>query len=1092
VATGPNIRMLGPLRVSDPDGPRPIGGRRQRAVLAVLLLAHGRSVPTERLVDDVWGGSPPPSASGTVHAYVSRLRRILGDHLSRDEHGYRCVIDDDSVDLWRFERLVSAGDDAVRRGADRVAAEAYGQALEAWSGDMLLGELGTEPFAHADVARVAAMRLHATTERFDALLRLDAAADLVPELEGAVASHPYTERLWEQLMLAQYRAGRQVAALRTFRRAAKLLRDEVGVEPGSQLTEIERRILARDPGLAAQALDLDRREAPPVPTNLRHAATSFVGRAPDLIAVQQALATHRVVTLVGPGGVGKTRLAVEVTWTVLDRYPGGAWDVDLTAAAGDDDVVPILAEVVGTPVRAGSAGIRHLTQHIGDRPTLLVLDNCEHVVSGVVALIADLLRATPASTVLATSRVPLKFENEHRIVVSPLSTTDVDAPAVALFRERARSSTRSTRNDDNVLRIVRRMDGVPLGVELAAAATALLTPSQLADELDRRTLGLVDEDKADARHRSLHGTIEWSYDLLDVPAQLLLTRLSIFSAPFRAEDAAEVCGTAPLDVTTISGRLAELADRSLLVPPDAASSDDGDQRWRLFEVVREYAAERAVATGVVDDLQRRHAACYASFAAEMAHAFHGPDESRAMRRLRAEHPHLTAALRHLAGRARSAAVRDLWYWWYCNGFVDEAMHWLTVSLRDLAPDDPLASELLAASALVASGSGEAGWIDRAVDAGRRAIELATTHGGEVLATVQLLVGDALSVDHAHLAEGERLLVAARDHFLGSASPGPAGWAELRLVRADGFLRADLEGGRSRLARSVTLLEDVGDRRLLAYAQMVRANMARLHGDVDDGVVHAREAVGLHRLVDAVPTLAEALEIQVDLLIEGGHVEAADRAIDELEQHVTNRRLTGWESVIELDRCRCMVVRGEHAPARVRLDAELHDRRDAQDVVGTAAVLEQLAPLVADAGEADGADRLVEEYEGLIAQGPTPWNQLAAFRLAADVALVLGRTDEAEAKLRAVFAEARRLRQRTALAEALEGLGVVHQRRGRPHACIELIGAARRLRDECGAEPLPRLAAQVTAAVRRSRGEVSAPEFASCWHRGASAGSDIEP
>ena len=1088
--------MLGPLRISGPDGPLPIGGRRQRAVLAVMLLAHGRSVTTERLVDEVWGESQPPSASGTLHSYVSRLRRILGDHLSRDEHGYRCVIDDELVDLRRFERLVAEADEAAGRGDDRAAADAYRQALDAWSGDVLLGELGSEPFARSDVARVAALRLHATTERFEALLRFDEAAALLPELEAAVAHHPYVERLWEQLMLAQYRSGRQVAALRTFRRAERLLRDEVGLEPGSQLMQIERRILERDPGLAARALDLDRREAPPVPTNLRHAATSFVGRELELTAARQALASHRLVTLVGPGGVGKTRLAVELVWTVLERYPGGAWDVDLTTAAGDHDVVSVVAEVMGavmgTPVRAGSAGIRHLAEHIGERPTLLFLDNCEHVLSGAGALIGDLLGATSALTVLATSRVQLKLDVEHRIVVPPLSTADVDAPAVALFHERARPRARSIRNDHSVLRIVRRMDGLPLGVELAAAATALLTPSQLADELDQRTLGLVDEDQADTRHRSLRGTMEWSYDLLDEPAQVLLARLSIFPAPFRVDEAAVVCGMPPLDVATIPAQLSELADRSLLLPPDGAGSGDADARWRLFEVVREYAAERAAAAGVVDDLRRRHAACYASFAAKMAQEFHGPDESRSMRRLRAEHPHLTAASRHLAGHARSAIVRDLWYWWYCNGFLEEAAHWLTVSIQELAPDDPLAPELLAASALVASASGEAGWIERAIADGRRALELATAHGGEVLATTQLLYGDALSVDHAHLAEGERLLVAARDHFLTSGSPGAAGWAELRILRADGFLRADLEGGRSRLARSVALLEKAGDRRLLAYAQMVRANMARLHGDVDEGMVHAREAVALHRLVDAIPTLAEALEIQLDLLLDGGHLEAADRAIAELEQHVASRRLPGWESVIEMRRCRAMVFRGELAPARVRLGAELLDRRDAGDAGGTAAVLAQLAPLVAQAGEADRADQLVAEHEGLTAAAPSPWNQLAARRLVAEVALVLGRVGDAEAELRALFADARRLGQRAAVAESLEGLGVVADAQGRPHVCIELVGAARRLRDECGAEPTPAAATRVAAAVRRSRGEVSASEFAACWSRGAAAGTDVAP
>jgi hypothetical protein len=676
-----------------------------------------------------------------------------------------------------------------------------------------------------------------------------------------------------------------------------------------------------------------------------------------------------------------------------------------------------------------------------------------------------------------------------------LPTDGIESAAVALFLQRARHVALTARNDDNIVRIVHRLEGLPLAVELAAAATALLTPNQLADQLDHRTSMLFDASTDDVRHRTLRGTVEWSYDLLDDDWKVLLMRLSVFPAPFTSADAADVCGGEPLDASAIPVALEALAGRSLLVALPSPDSS-ADRRWRLFESVREYAADRTDAAGWAESLRSRHAAHYAAMASRLALDFHGPHEARALRELRTEHTHLTAMLRHLEGRQSdgpmfAAAVHDLWYWWYLDGRVDEAAHWIAAGVA-VTPDGALLPQLLAASALVASQSGDPGWAEHAHEVGLRALDQVPPADRDLLATVQLLVGDSLSATDDHLADAERLLLASRDHFIGRGSSGRAGWAELRLVRIDGFLRADLERGQSRLDDAVALLDQAGDLQLLAYAQMVRSNMARLHGEVAVGLDLASEATRLYREFGSPAPLATAIEIQISLLIDAGRIGAAEATLAVLEQLVTTHRLPSWSPVLELDRARCLGHRGEHARALTVLEGELDDRRAARDVVGVQSILWCLALLVALTGDADRAIDLMAEGAALSEATSSPWNRLSVGRGAADVQLVLGRTDDAEATLHTLFADARRLGQRVVLAESLEGLAVVQQAHARADDCIALLGAARRVRDDCGSQASARQVERTAAAAAWCRTRWSPQEFARRWQEGAHQGLGIEP
>lgn len=617
------FRILGSLEVDADSGPVALGGARPRGLLALLLLHRNEPVSAERLAVALWGEDAPAGAVKTIQVYVSRLRRALGDPgvLTTTPAGYRLRVAPDELDCERFERLSAEGFRALADGELARAERALHEALSLWRGPPL-AEFAFQAFAQTEIARLEEERLAALEARVEVDLALGRHGELVGELQQLVALHPLRERLHAQLMLSLYRSGRQADALKTYRDARDVLVEQLGVEPGPELREVERAVLAHDPGLdrGPRARRVDDAGEPAMGARIPAPPTATIGREADLAALSDLIGepASRLVTLVGPGGVGKTRLALELARAVGERFADGARFVELAPVRTQDHVASTIAkrlDVVLLPPESAEDG---LARHLGEREVLLVLDNFEHLLPAA-PLVANLLAATTRLRVLVTSREPLRLRAERLFRLDPLGlppddvngdgTSAKQAPAVELFVAVARARDASfVLGDDNasaVARVCRRLDGLPLALELAAARIGLLTVPELAarlrDGLD--ALGSGPRD-APARQRTLTATLEWSYALLMPDEQAALARLAVFAGGC-ALDAAQFVTGASLDV------LEALLTKNLAVTERTPS---GSVRLGMLETVREFARGHFEQRDDAAELHRRHCEHYLALA----------------------------------------------------------------------------------------------------------------------------------------------------------------------------------------------------------------------------------------------------------------------------------------------------------------------------------------------------------------------------------------------------------------------------------------------------------------------------------------------
>ncbi|WNV82690.1 BTAD domain-containing putative transcriptional regulator [Umezawaea sp. Da 62-37] len=652
------IGILGPLEVRGSDGaPITIGGGGPRALLVRLALAKGRVVSPATLCADLWPEAPPADPTATLQSLVARLRRALDADtgvgraaIGSRPTGYLLDLPPDAVDAWEFERLVGAAGSADPARAAVLLREA----LALWRGE--------PPF---DGPRLAELRLTAVEDLADT-----GATGLVPELTGLCAAHPLRERAHVRLVRALCAEGRQAEALRVHERIRRALADELGSDPGQELREAH---------LAAL-----RAEAAPSGGNVPARWTSFVGRESDLEQVGSRLRDNRLVTLTGPGGVGKTRLALEVA----ARLPVEAWVVELGAVTDPDRVVPAVLALLGRPSvgvlpEPGPAdAVDRLLEIVANRRMVLVLDNCEHLVDTVAVLVDRLLSRTAALRVLATSREPLGLTGE---ALHPVSTLD-SAARVALFADRACAVRPGFTVTPDVERVCRELDGLPLAIELAAARLRSMTPGQLAERIGDRFRLLDRGDRtAAARHRTLRAVVDWSWDLLADDERALLAGLSVFAGGATADAVRDArTDDDPLDL------LSALVDKSLVV----VAEHDGEVRYGLLATVREYAAEKlGPATAAVRD---RHAECFATWAETAEPEVRGHDQRRWLARLDRERGNLDAALDHALATGRvDLALRlftaRLWPW-FVRGARREAVDRAVAVLRAAGPVAPAGLE----------------------------------------------------------------------------------------------------------------------------------------------------------------------------------------------------------------------------------------------------------------------------------------------------------------------------------------------------------------------------------------------------------------
>ncbi len=590
------LRILGPVQAVRGGRGLAVGGPKPGAVLAMLLLEAGRVVPAGQLIEELWRGRPPPGAAVTLRSYVSRLRALLAPDavLVARGGGYGIDVAPGQVDASRFERLTGAGQAALGRGEAAVAASRFGEALALWRGPALADVADVERLA-LEAARLEELRLVAVEGRIEAELGLGLHAEVAGELERLVAEHPLRERLWRLLVLALYRCERQADALAAYRRARAMLAGELGLEPGEELRRLEQAVLRHD--------------VPAVPRrserhNLPAQLTSFLGREQDLAQLEQLLAGTRLLTLTGPGGVGKTRLARKLAAVAADRFPDGTWLTSLAGLADPALVASQVMEALGVR-QGGEARVTDaLLFRLRDAGLLLVLDNCEHLLDACAELAGTLLRGSPGLRVLATSREPLGVPGEVVFAVPPLAVpaepADAEAiagaPAVRLFLDRGSAArggvAPAAASIQAVARICRELDGLPLAIELAAARASALSVEEIERHLqDLFRFLAYRRPAADPRHQALKAAIDWSYQLLSEPERRVLGELSVFAGGFSLDAAAAVCCGG--DQAAALDAVDALAAKSLVV----AEVNQVTTRYRLLETIRQYAAGRLAEAG---------------------------------------------------------------------------------------------------------------------------------------------------------------------------------------------------------------------------------------------------------------------------------------------------------------------------------------------------------------------------------------------------------------------------------------------------------------------------------------------------------------
>jgi DNA-binding SARP family transcriptional activator len=482
------FRLLGPLEVEQNGRVLAVGGRRQRALLAVLLLHANTVVPRDRLIDALWGESPPETAANALQVAVHALRKLLGaDRIVTRGRGYLLCVEAGELDVERFGALC----ERARTEPPGAAAETLREALALWSGPAL-SDLGEAPFAAVESARLEELHLAAFEERIAADLALGRHGELVPELDALVAAHPYRERLRREHMLALYRSGRQAEALEVYQEARRTLVGELGIEPGHELQALEQAILRQDAALALPAARMK--------SNIPAPLTPLVGRRLELAALTSLVRSReaRLLTLTGPGGTGKTRLAVESAWELISDFADGVCFVDLAAIADPELVATQILGSLEVDEQPGRPVEKTLKEALRGRQLLLVLDKFEGVAAAG-PLVTELLAAAPGLKALVTSRVVLNLYGEHEYPVPPLALPDIEhdgverlarSEAVELFAARARAvrpTFRLTAANVRVLAaICVALDGLPLAIELAAARTRELAPEAMLERLEQR------------------------------------------------------------------------------------------------------------------------------------------------------------------------------------------------------------------------------------------------------------------------------------------------------------------------------------------------------------------------------------------------------------------------------------------------------------------------------------------------------------------------------------------------------------------------------------------------------------------------------
>jgi predicted ATPase/DNA-binding SARP family transcriptional activator len=1021
------IGLLGPLQVRDETGRLVhVGGRQLRVLLTLLALNAGRVVPAATLAGELWPDDPPGNPGNALQTLISRLRAELrragtGNVIESHPAGYRLAVPPDAVDATVFEAQAVRGRHALADGDAAGAARVLREALLAWRGQPLADVAGSD-FADAAAARLTELRSSMLADRIEAELALGEGASLVGELRVLLSADPLAERPRALLMRALYAAGRQAEAIAVYHEGRELLADQLGVDPSARLDQAYLGILrgGEQPAAVATAqvrphepVQDPERAAGPAPVHrpasrAQTPLTSFVGRDDDVSRVLKNLRAARLVTLTGPGGVGKTRLATEAS----ARLDAAAWFVPLAPVTDPAEVAYAVLGALGIrePVIARRAAepdagpLDRLSAALTDRDDVLILDNCEHVIEAAAALADHVLAACPRVRILATSRQPLRIGGETLSPVSPLPVPPAPADPVAvasygsarLLRDRAVAVRPDFElgeaNAADVARICRALDGMPLAIELAAVWLRTLTPAQLAERLDDRFALLTGGSRtALPRHRTLRAVVDWSWDLLSEPEQVLARRLAVFPGGATLAAAEQVCAGELLPQSAVLSALSGLVDKSILA---VAETPGGlSPRYRMLETVRAYGLERLADAGEEAAVRDAFAAHFLYLAETADSKLRGAGQRRWLPELAAEQDNLHTALRWTITRQDGDRalrfVLALGWYWMLRGQPGEPEELARQALA-LEPRERSTrmAEARMVCALVAAGP----LFD--LDAVRPALTAAVADFADW--------SDGSLMTHPLAAMAEPMLImydrdpdramGMFDRYVESPDPWTRAAVPLQRGAFDSML-GRLEQAESDTRASLAAFRELGDLWATAAALVQLAQFARSRADYPTAITYLQEAVALGRelgawgdlvhiggLLAAVRlrmgdlTAARAdLEqaereasarggfmsdstiwfglVQAELHVAEGDSAAAARQCEKVLSRLDNRRSAWWQGFraqVEA-RLAMAVLTGEPARARTLLADALRDALDWVELPPLADVIDAVAVLALQPG-----------------------------------------------------------------------------------------------------------------------------------------------
>jgi predicted ATPase len=815
--------ILGPLEARREGRAVALGAPRQRLLLAALLLAAPAPLRREQLIDELWGEAPPASARHAVEVYVSRLRAALGPEAIAGGPGASYAAAG-ALDARRFEALVGG-----RPGEAQLA-----EALALWRGPVL-ADLTYEGSLRTEIARLGELGLGAREQLAERRLERGGHLEALPDLQELVAAEPLRERARELLMLALYRAGRQAEALDVYRAGRRLLVQELGLEPGAPLRELEAAILRHDPALSDRATR-PRRNLPAPPTPL-------IGREREIEElVEELRGPARLVTLTGPGGTGKTRLALAAAEALVDDFADGAHFVDLSPLRDPATVAPAIAQAAGLDAET------ELAPQLRDRAALLVLDNFEQVLDAA-PTVSALLAGAPGVRVLATSRTRLLVYGEHEFAVEPLDEDD----GVALFCARARARDRRFTASAAVADVVARVERLPLAIELVASRADRLSAEEMAAGLPVLELAAGGPRDVPARHRALRAAIDWSLELLEEPERRRFAALGVFAGGLDAAAAAAVLDAAPAD-------LDRLAEQSLLRRLPG--------RWVMLETLRERALELLDPASPV---RARHAAHYLELAERSEPALKGPEQSAWGERLEREHDNLRAALRHAEPVAALRIAAALGFFWYMHGHSAEGAGQLERALAAAGEVPPqLRGRALQALGILRSQRGD----ERAEATFREALAMFRAAGDRARVPVALNSLGAVAFDRGDMPAARAAFEEAIDSYraLGDEHRLADAISNLAFVAID---QGRLEEAAALFAESLALDRAFDNHWGVAQNLSGQAALALARGAPDEAAALLADAVDALRALGDRPSLITALErLAATAAMRGDHAVAA--------------------------------------------------------------------------------------------------------------------------------------------------------------------------------------------------------------------------